>query len=66
MIAYYRLFDLLNRKGYKKKKLLEVVSTVTAARLAKNMPAGTDTIDSICKLVNCQPSDIMEYIPDEE
>lgn len=24
------------------------------------------TLDSICKALNCQPSDILEYIPEEE
>lgn len=24
------------------------------------------TLDAICKTLNCQPGDIMEYVPDEE
>ncbi len=24
------------------------------------------TLDAICKALNCQPGDILEYIPDEE
>lgn len=24
------------------------------------------TLDSICKALNCQPGDILEYIPDDE
>lgn len=26
----------------------------------------TETINKLCKLLNCQPGDIMEYIPDDE
>ena len=24
------------------------------------------TLDAICKVLNCQPGDILEYVPDEE
>ncbi|MBS3946288.1 MAG: helix-turn-helix transcriptional regulator [Melioribacter sp.] len=24
------------------------------------------TLDAICKVLNCQPGDILEYLPDEE
>ena len=24
------------------------------------------TLEAICKVLNCQPGDIMEYVPDEE
>ena len=26
----------------------------------------TDTINRLCKLLNCQPGDIMEYVPENE
>ena len=25
-----------------------------------------ETLDKICKVLNCQPGDILEYVPDEE
>ena len=25
-----------------------------------------DALDEICKVLDCQPADIMEYVPDEE
>lgn len=27
--------------------------------------ASKDTLNTLCRLLNCQPGDIMEYIPDE-
>lgn len=63
MIKYYKLFDLLNRRGMKKTDLLEVVSSKTIAKLAKGETVYTDTIVKICEYLLCQPSDIMEYIP---
>ena len=31
---------------------------------AKHLPV--DVLDKICAVLNCQPGDIMEYIPDEQ
>lgn len=28
--------------------------------------ASKETLNTICKLLNCQPGDILEYVPDEE
>lgn len=65
MIKYYKLFDLLNRKGMKKTDLLKIISSPTLAKLSKGEIVKTDIIDRICKKLNCQPGDIMEYIPDK-
>lgn len=65
MIRYYRLFDLLNRRGMKKTDLLKVISAPTIAKLSKGEIIKTDTIDKICLFLECQPSDIMEVITDE-
>ena len=65
MIKYYKLNDLLNRRGMKKTDLLDIISSPTLAKLSKGETIKTDIIDKICKKLNCQPGDIMEYIPDE-
>lgn len=65
MIRYFRLFDLLNRKGMKKTDLLKVISSPTLAKLSKGRTIQTDIIDSICKYLKCQPGDIMEYINED-
>ena len=54
-----------------KKKDLQEKAGITAAimaRLAKNETVRTDPREKICKALQCQPGDIMEYIeiPDEE
>lgn len=66
MIKYYKLFDFLNRNGMKKTDLLDTISSPTLAKLSKGETIKTDIIDKICKKLNCQPADIMEYVPDEE
>ena len=60
MIKYYKLFDLLNRKGKKKTDLLEIMSSKTLAKLSKGENVNTEIIDKICLFLCCQPNDIME------
>lgn len=66
MIRYYKLFDLLNRRGMKKTDLLAVMTSPTLAKLSKGVSITTDTICKICDFLNCQPGDIMEYVKDEK
>ena len=66
MIRYYKLNDLFNRRGMKKTDLLDIISSPTLAKLSKGETIKTDVIDRICKKLNCQPADIMEYVPDEK
>ena len=43
--------------------------TVANLSILKNNKAKAirfSTLDSICKALDCQPSDILEYIPDKE
>ena len=61
MIKYYRLFDVLNRKGIQKTSLLTVISPATLAGLSKGKLVNTSSIDKICEFLQCQPGDIMEY-----
>ncbi|MCQ4830134.1 helix-turn-helix domain-containing protein [Hungatella sp. SL.1.14] len=64
MIRYYKLFDLLNRRGMKKTELLKIMSSGTLAKLSKGDVIKSDIIDKICEFLKCQPDDIMEYIDD--
>lgn len=65
-IRYYKLFDLLARRGYKKTDLMKEVglSSVTVAKLSKGESVTTDTILRICERFDVQPGDIMEYVAD--
>lgn len=60
MIKYYKLFDLLNRRGMKKTDL--PLSSKTIAKLSKGANLNTDVIDKICLHLGCQPGDIMECV----
>lgn len=64
-IRYYKLFDILNRRGMKKTDLLTLaaISSPTLAKLSKGETITTEVIDRICTALDCQPGDLMEFIP---
>ena len=62
MIRYYKLFDLLNRKGMKKTDLLDIISSPTLAKLSKGDIVTPEVIQKICDFLDCQPGEIMENI----
>lgn len=66
-IKYYKLFDLLQRRGLKKTDLLELakISSPTLAKLSKGDTVTTEVIEKICNALDCQPADIMENIKEE-
>lgn len=68
MIAYYKLLDMLNKRNISKMELREAIKcgSNTLAALSKNEPLNTKTIDKICEFLNCQPGDIMEWLPNEK
>lgn len=43
-----------------------IISQSALTSLKNGKSVTTDTIERLCKCLNCQPGDIMEYIPDEE
>lgn len=62
-IKYYKLFDLLNRRGMSKKEFLEKanISSPTLAKLNKGESVTTEIIERICTALDVQPGDIMEW-----
>ena len=41
------------------------IGNSTVQRIQKNMPVSTNTLDMLCKLLDCKLQDVAEYIPDE-
>lgn len=66
-ISYKKLFELMEQKNIKKRDLREKynISPTIVNRLNNNSNVAVDTIMYLCEILNCQPSDIMEYIPNE-
>lgn len=61
-IKYYRLFDILQRRGMKKTDLLTLagISAPTLAKLSKGETVTTEVIEKVCNALGVQPGDIME------
>lgn len=58
----------LRKKGYstytiRKEKLL---SESTVQKLRNGSPVSWENIETICKLLQCQPGDVLEYVPDSD
>ena len=65
-VSYNRLWKLLIDKGMSKTKLRIAagIGTATLARLNKNERVAMEVLEKICAVLHCQPSDIVEFIPD--
>ena len=69
-IVYDKLLAMLEKEGitsYKQRKMEKPIiaqATLTAIKAGKG---GLDhrTINNVCKYFDCQPGDIMEYMPDD-
>ena len=68
MIVYYRLDTLLDERKITKTQLCKDtgISTNVVSKISKNEVFKTDTLNRICEYLHVQPSEIMEWIPDEE
>lgn len=59
----YKLNIELAKRNMKKTDLIPVISSPTVAKLSKHEGVSFETIDKICELLQCQPGDILEWIP---
>lgn len=42
------------------------MANISVLKNQKAKAVKLDTLNKICKALNCQPGDILEYVPDEE
>lgn len=68
IVSYDKLWKILIDKKWNRTKLKEKsgISTASLAKLGKNANITTDVLVKICEALDCDVSDIMEIIPDEE
>ena len=65
-VIYDKLFAIMEKKGINKHYLRK--NGVHAAVVDKLINSGTidtTTISKLCALLDCQPGDFMEYVPEE-
>jgi len=67
-ISYKKLWKLLIDKDMKKKDLREAagISTASMAKLGKNENVNTEILIKVCKALNCDISDIMEIVDEND
>ena len=70
MAIYINLDTVMRKRGIGLTELADKVG-ITLANLSilKNNRARAvrfSTLDAICKALDCQPGDILEYVPDEK
>lgn len=65
---YNKLFALLAIRGLKATDLRNMtnLSAPTMSKLAKGEPVNTRVLARICKALECDVNDIMEYVLDQE
>jgi len=69
-IKYDPLFALMKERGVKKHHLrmhqTHRIHAGVVDKLIKGGTVDTTTIANLCAILQCQPGDILEYIPDGE
>ena len=67
-IRYHKLFDVLHRRDMRKTDLVKMagLTAPTMAKLTKGASVTTVAIEKVCKALDVQPSDIMEYVKDND
>lgn len=68
MLKYDKLFDKLKQNGYTASKVRD--SGLIGMASYYGMKSGKTTIDGktidkLCRVLNCQPGDLLEYVPDD-
>lgn len=68
-IKYDKLVVLLEQKGITsytlKTKYNNIIGQATFKKIKEGGDIDTRTIAKLCELLNCQPGDILEYVPGE-
>lgn len=66
-IAYRKLRKKMEEKGLTSYKIRKekIISESTLQNIRKDGRITTDAIASLCAALDCQPGDILEYVPDE-
>ena len=67
-ISYNRLWKRLFDHDLSKTDMMHRanISTNVLARLGKGAPVSMESMEKICKVLNCNIGDVMEFVPDNE
>lgn len=62
------ILEELKNKGYTSYKLRKdkIIGEAQIQKIRSGEIASKETLNTICKLLECQPGDILKYVPDAE
>ncbi|QNK41584.1 helix-turn-helix domain-containing protein [Caproicibacter fermentans] len=65
-ISYKKLFVLMQEKGLTTYRIRKesILSQSTLQNLRRGDNVSTEAIATLCRILHCQPGDIMEYVDD--
>lgn len=61
------ILDALKQVGFSSYRIRKdkLIGEAQMQKIRIGEIASKDTLNTICRLLNCQPGDILEYVPDE-
>lgn len=68
MIVFEDIMEMLSRRGWSSYRLRneKILSESIMTRLRSKESITTNTIDKLCELLDCQPGDLIHYVPNEQ
>lgn len=68
MLVWVNVLKLLSDHGWSAYRLQKEkqISNGTIIRIRAGKNISTSTIDTICRLCDCQPGDIIKYVPNKD
>ncbi len=68
MLKFDKTFDLLKQKGYTTYRIRQekIIGENALTAMRKGGNINSKNIVALCRLLDCQPGDLMEYVPDME
>ena len=66
MISYARLWETMERRGATTYTLQVKggISSSTVRRLKAGESVSTNTLDALCRILDCDITDILQYVPE--
>lgn len=64
----FNILEKLKSFGYNTNRLRQekLLSESTIQKFRNGQMVSTDNINNLCRMFDCQPGDILEYVPDDE
>lgn len=68
VIVYKGILEKLKSAGYSTYALAKkgLIGQATLTNIRNGKAINTATLDTICELLNCQPGEVLEYIPNQK